>query len=455
MGICESTTNKPPKTEVTTDRAPIIINQPTNTEKTQRIPETIIDDLKPFIDLDPNTSKILSKKICRIIIEVNGKKIEGTGFFLAIPIDLEWFYCLMTNDHLISNESINNNNIIYITYEGYKSTSIKLQKGKRYIESFKEQHLDITVVQLLEDDNISKECFLLPELDIPINKGLINYAIYIPQYIKDEGLKNAIGTIKNISIYEITHLANTIRGSSGSPIFLKNSNKVIGIHKEGAPFKKENYGDFIYPIINMIKEDIRIKRNNGKYINDKYIYDDGKYYIGEIKNNLPNGKGIKYYQNGKINYEGYFINGKFEGNGKLFYEDGAYYIGQFKNGLSNGKGTDYNSKGIIKYYGDYVNDKFEGNGKYIWEDGDYYIGQWKNGLKHGKGTEYYKNGNIKYDGDFVNHKAEGNGKYIWEDGDYYIGQWKNDLKHGKGTYYYKNGNIKYNGNWNNNIFVEN
>ena len=81
MGICESTANKPHKTEVTTDRAPIIINQPINMEKTQRIPETIIDDLKPFIDLDPKTSKILSKKICRIIIEANGKKIEGTGFF--------------------------------------------------------------------------------------------------------------------------------------------------------------------------------------------------------------------------------------------------------------------------------------------------------------------------------------------------------------------------------------
>ena len=156
MGIYESTANKPHKTEVTTDRAPIIINQPTNMEKTQRIPETIIDYSKNFLDLDSNTSKILSKKICRITIEINGAKVKGTGFFLAIPIDLEWFYCLMTNDHLISNESINNNNIIYITYEGFKTANIKLQKGKRYIESFKEKHLDITVIQILEDDNISK-----------------------------------------------------------------------------------------------------------------------------------------------------------------------------------------------------------------------------------------------------------------------------------------------------------
>ena len=123
MGICESTQNTPPKAEtnkISTEKEQITINQPTNIQKTQRIPEAIVDDLTPFIKLDKNTEKILSKKICRIVIETNGKKIEGTGFFLAFPIDLEWFYCLMANEHLISNESINNNNIIFITYEGYK-----------------------------------------------------------------------------------------------------------------------------------------------------------------------------------------------------------------------------------------------------------------------------------------------------------------------------------------------
>ena len=335
MGICESTQNTPPKAEtnkISTEKEQIVITQPTNKQKTQRIPEAIINKLDTFIDLDPNTEKILSKKICRIVIESKGEKIEGTGFFLAFPIDLELFYCLMSNEHIISNESINNNNIIFITYEGYKTANIKLKKDKRYIKSYRDKNLDITVVQILEDDNISKECFLFPELDIQINNGLINNDIYIPQYIGGKKLKNALGIIKNISIYEITHLANTIKGSSGSPIFLKNSNKVIGIHKEGAPFIKENYGDFIYPVINIIKEDISKKRINGKYINDKYIYDDGKYYIGEIKNNLPNGKGIKYYKNGNILYNGDFINGKFEGNGKFIYESGNYYIGQFKNG---------------------------------------------------------------------------------------------------------------------------
>ena len=42
----------------------------------------------------------------------------------------------------------------------------------------------------------------------------------------------------------------------------------------------------------------------------------------------------------------------------------------------NGKGIYYYSNGNIKYEGDWVNDDLEGYGKYICEDGEYYIGQW-------------------------------------------------------------------------------
>ena len=216
---------------------------------------------------------------------------------------------------------------------------------------------------------------------------------------------NAKGIIKEINKYEFTHLANTEPGSSGSPIFLENSIYVIGIHKEGINNKEEkNYGDFIYPAINIIKDDIRIKRNNGKYINEKYIWDDDKYYIGEFKNNLPNGKGIKYYSNGNILFEGNFINGKFDGNGKYYYDDGNYFIGEYKNGLRNGRGTEYYRNGKIMYEGDFINNKMEGNGKYILEDGEYYIGQWKNGSPHGKGTLYYSNGKIMCEGNWINDK---------------------------------------------------
>ena len=60
----------------------------------------------------------------------------------------------------------------------------------------------------------------------------------------------------------------------------------------------------------------------------------------------------------------------------------------------------YYSDGKIKYEGDWVNDRYEGDGKYIWKNGDYYIGQWKKGLRNGKGIGYDRDGNIKYKGDW-------------------------------------------------------
>ena len=83
-----------------------------------------------------------------------------------------------------------------------------------------------------------------------------------------------INEIKEINKYEFTHLVSTEEGSSGSPIFLENSIDVIGIHKESNKNKSENYGDFIYPVINIIRKDIREKRNKGKYENGKYIWEN-------------------------------------------------------------------------------------------------------------------------------------------------------------------------------------
>jgi len=470
MGSCESKNNTPEANKIKKSNKinknikieeSIKINEKNN--KNDRLEECIIQNTlntlqtsSPFEKIDHNLT-FVSKSICKIKIETKLKTIIGTGFLLNFNIDQERFYCLISNEHVIKNNIIqnNSNSKIYISYDNEKRhTNIKLGNKKRYIKSFIDIGLDITTTETLDEDNISKDYFLYPEYECWIYNELINNMIYIPQYARGEDLVNARGEIKNINKYEFTHLANTEEGSSGSPIFLENSIDVIGIHKGGNKDKTENYGDFIYPAIDIIENDIREKRNKGKYINGKYIWEDDKYYIGEFRNNIPNGKGIKYYSNGNILYEGYFINGKFEGNGKYIYDDGRYYIGQYKNGLRNGIGKIYYKNGNIQFEGNFINDEYEGNGKYIWEDGEYYIGQYKNGLRNGKGIYYYSNRKIKYEGDFINGKFEGNGKYIWEDGEYYIGQYKNDLRNGKGIEYYSNGKIKYEGNFINGVYAE-
>ena len=523
MGICESENNlstkeenkantqsivpnKSNKNEIFEKNEKVLLNQE-NKINNDRIPEVLIK-FSPFEKLDNKITNV-SKSICKLKIEnilPNGiQTIFGTGFLLKFGIDLEPFYCLISNEHVITKNIINNsNNNILIKYDSeFKIANIKLDKNIRYIKSFENIPLDITCVEIIEEDNINRDFFLWNEPEAFVkNADLIKSNIYIPQYAQGKELVNARGSIININKYEFTHLVSTEHGSSGSPVFLENSIDVLGIHKQGSKSKSQNYGDFIYPIFEIIKKDIIKKRNKGKYLNGKYIWDDGKYYLGEFKNNIPNGKGIKYYKNGKIQYEGNFINGKFEGNGKFIYDDGYYYIGQFKDGLRNGKGTIYYPNGNIELEGNFINNKAEGNGKYIWEDGEYYIGQWRNGLSHGKGIEYYSNGKIKYEGEYLNDQREGNGKYMTEDfyfigqykkgkpikgklyssnrkillydgifingeppngikiyklndGGYYVGQAKDNLFHGKGIMYNSDGTIKQKGNWINNEFVGN
>ena len=61
-----------------------------------------------------------------------------------------------------------------------------------------------------------------------------------------------------------------------------------------------------------------------------------------------------------------------------------YFIGEYKNGLRNGKGIQYYKNGNILFEGDWIDDKRDGFGKYIWENWKYYIGQFKNSLRNGK-----------------------------------------------------------------------
>ena len=76
-------------------------------------------------------------------------------------------------------------------------------------------------------------------------------------------------------------------------------------------------------------------------------------------NGNKHGKGKIYYKNGDIKYDGDFVNDKYEGHGKYIYEDGKYYIGQWLNGHKHGKGKVYYKNGDIKYDGDFVNDKYQ------------------------------------------------------------------------------------------------
>ena len=119
-----------------------------------------------------------------------------------------------------------------------------MNKSERFIECYKS--LDITVIEIRPQDKIEEKYFLLPNLE---TNEFINKEIYIPQFAGGL-LCSSEGMIMNIDKgFEIIHSAGTDNGSSGSPIFLKNSKKVIGIHKAGHKSLTQNYGTLISYLI--------------------------------------------------------------------------------------------------------------------------------------------------------------------------------------------------------------
>ena len=403
--------------------------------------------------------------VCKSICKISILNKVATGFLIKLFKKDVPLYCLMTNEHVITTDMIDNQQEMEIYYDNEKEKRIiSLNKEKRIIRDYKFLNIDAIIVEILDKDNIKEDLFLLPSLDYinDFDDLINNKKICIFQFPKGEKLSYSYGIIKSITQYEFTHLASTKNGSSGSPILISGIPKVIGIHKQAKKDGTENYGDFIGPIVETISKDLEFEYKiyeNGIYEGEvkdkkregygKYIFNDGNYYIGQFHKGLREGKGADYYKNNNIMHEGEFVQDLLEGNGKFYDKDGSYYIGQFSKMMKHGKGTDYYRNDKIQYEGDYVMGKRHGKGKYIWLNGDYYEGEFLNGLFHGMGTEYYANGNIKYQGEFRDDKYEGNGKYIFEEGNYYIGQFSKGFQNGKGTLFYKDGTIEFEGEFKN------
>ena len=121
------------------------------------------------------------------------------------------------------------------------------------------------------------------------------------------------------------------------------------------------------------------------------------------------GQGKEYYINGKIKFEGNYLDGEIfngiiyekdsnnsfiinNGNGyiKIYDEFGnLFFEGEYKNREKNGKGKEYNNNRLI------------------------YEGEFSNGIRvgSGKGKEYDSITNqLIYEGEYLNGKREGKGK---------------------------------------------
>ena len=170
-----------------------------------------------------NQNDNISQSMCEIKLDTYNETIKGLGFLLKFWINHEIFYCLISNDNIIKKEIISNNNIISMHFNNeLKSQNIKADDKKRYIKSFIDYGLDISVIEILNEDNISKDYFLFYEYEAD-NKRLISENIYT-KYIKENELLNVKGKIIKVNKYEFIYLSEIEYNLSGFPIFLENSN---------------------------------------------------------------------------------------------------------------------------------------------------------------------------------------------------------------------------------------
>jgi hypothetical protein len=122
---------------------------------------------------------------------------------------------------------------------------------------------------------------------------------------------------------------------------------------------------------------------------------EGLTYVGATSGplRLPNGVGKVLYPDGRLCFEGDFVDSNLHGAGVLKSKDGAVYTGNFVNGRREGIGRCVYHSGN-SYEGEWKQGKRYGIGRFSWFDGRVYEGQWTNNRRGGLGVEWSKDGKV-------------------------------------------------------------
>ena len=182
--------------------------------------------------------KQMKNTICQII----KGNTKGTGFFCKVknPKDNQLITLLITNNHVLNNDYFKKSKSIkFYLHEDHKIKTIPINDSRIIYTNKK---LDITFIEIKEEEeNMFNIQYLETEdnLNVEINDFREIFgkkALYVLHYPEGKKLVS-YGTLKDIYNYDIIHTCSTKEGSSGSPIILIESFKVIGIHK-GTPQNK-------------------------------------------------------------------------------------------------------------------------------------------------------------------------------------------------------------------------
>ena len=218
--------------------------------------------------------------------------IEGIGFFTKIPFENELLPVLITNNHILSKNDINYNNIIRITfYNDKECRNIKIGNSRKIYHN---EFYDITIVEIKPDiDQISKYI----ELDegIYIDNIYNNKSIYILNYNKGKNIEISYGLLINIeSNDDIYYFSNIENHSLIKPIISFDNSKIMGIQCNSLN-KQFNKGKSIKYFITEFN---KVNTEKNKYLNEITI----KYDLKNVNESIKL-FGSNFVENNKNNFK--------------------------------------------------------------------------------------------------------------------------------------------------------
>ena len=173
--------------------------------------------------------------MCKIKYKKDGKLVIGTGFFCEINEDnIPFKKALFTNRHVLNKSFIKEGKEIIFECMDIKNR-INFCKN-RIIITCKTDY-DYTCFEILDSDNITNNFFKIDKEILGDKNKLKNLEIFVLQYPGGGNLNISAGKILEIKNGIIYHDANTLNGSSGSPLIKRKNNNysnfILGIHFGG------------------------------------------------------------------------------------------------------------------------------------------------------------------------------------------------------------------------------
>ena len=235
-----------------------------------------------------------------------------------------------------------------------------LKGNQRFLCNCKSGHLIKEFKQYFENGNIKRTGRYN-------NDGLFEGIITV--YFEDGNIHQSVSMkngkldglfIENFPSGKVSRKMNYIQGvaEGDAEVFNEDGSSKGKFVVSNGIIKESSTGESI-STENTSTKSTAIDDNNRKPNIEKIDYNDGhRYYIGEVKNGLQDGRG-KVFVDNVLRYDGDWKNGNFNGIGKYYNEDGKLiYNGEFRNNKMEGRGTLYSIINSSKVTGEYRNGDF-------------------------------------------------------------------------------------------------